>query len=193
MTVVERRGLASSMLEQQPRSRSRLRSLAGVAGCVLLPVLAALIAFGVFGVAHVENDSMSPTLSSGDIIVFDRVFPPSRGDVVLFADGGGWSSVAGATLVKRVIGVAGDTVVCCETGTGRLLVNGGPVDESYVSVQRPGGVVPFRVTVPADSVWVMGDNREASVDSRSGVSAPGRGGVPLADIRGVIRGIFGTG
>lgn len=164
-----------------PRRRAALTVAA-----VLSPVALAAGAGLSVGVAHVENDSMSPTLRTGDVLVFDRVAPPARGDIVIFADSAGWADPH-ALLVKRVIGVAGDRVVCCEAGTGRLLLDGVPVDEPYAPAERPGGVVPFAVTVPDGTVWVMGDNRAVSRDSRAGAHTPGRGGVPLADVVGVVR------
>lgn len=154
---------------------------------VFIPISAAIVMALAFGAAHVENDSMQPTLHGGDLVVFDRFSAPARGDIVLFTDPDGWSAIDGATLVKRVIGVAGDTVVCCETGSGRLLVNGIALVEPYADESRPGGTIPFRVTVPAGTVWVMGDHRSASVDSRSAVNDAGRGAVALEAIRGVVR------
>jgi len=161
----------------------RLRALVAI----VAPVMVALVAICALGVANVRNDSMEPTLHSGDLVVYDRWTAPSRGDIVLLVDREGWSGDADVLLVKRVVGVAGDVLVCCETGTGRLLVDGEPVDEPHVDDARPGGGIPFRVTVPERTVWVMGDNREASVDSRSTVSGPGHGGVALEDLRGVVR------
>lgn len=158
-------------------------SLAAVVG----PVVVAALAIGALGVAEVRNASMSPTLQSGDVVVYDRWAAPARGDIVLLVDREGWSGESGTLLVKRVVGVAGDVVVCCETGTGRLVVNGAPVDEPYVEHARPGGGIPFRVTVPDDAVWVMGDDREESADSRSTVSGPGHGSVTRSDLRGTVR------
>lgn len=154
---------------------------------VLTPVVSALLVFAALGVAIVRNDSMSPTLRSGDTVIFDRWIAPARGDVVLLVDRQGWSGTADALLVKRVVGVAGDVVVCCEADSGRLLVNGEALDELYAGEVRPGGSIPFRVLVPEDAVWVMGDHRAASADSRLSVSEPGHGAVPREDLRGTAR------
>ena len=145
-----------------PRQRA-LRSVAAVSA----PVAAVALVLSAFGAATVRNDSMSPTLRSGDLVVYDRWTTPARGDIVLLSDRQGWSGEVGAVLVKRVVGVAGDVVVCCEAGSGRLLVN--------------------RVAVPEGAVWVMGDNRPASADSRASVSAPDHGAVRSEDLRGTVR------
>lgn len=172
---------------ESPAARRGRRPLAWAFAAAGPVAVAAVLATGL-GVATVQNDSMSPTLRGGDTVVFDRwSSAPARGDVVLLVDREGWSGTPDALLVKRVVGVEGDVVVCCEAGTGRLVVNGQPVDEPYAPASRPGGDIPFRVTVPEDAVWVMGDNRAASADSRLSVSEPGHGGVPLADLRGVAR------
>lgn len=168
-------------------SRRRTRGAILSAAATVLPLAAAVALVFAVGVARVENQSMSPTLAAGDAILFGRVLPPIRGDVVVFRDAAQWSGRPGVLLVKRVIGVGGDRVVCCEVATGRLLVNGEPVDEPYELEERPGGSVPFSVSVPQGAVWVMGDNREASRDSRTGLNAPGKGAVPLGDLLGVAR------
>lgn len=168
----------------------RRRALTWLAA-LLIPTGAALSLTAAFGVATVRNDSMTPTLSSGDTVLFDRWSRPARGDVVLLIDREGWSGTRDALLVKRVVGISGDVVVCCEAGTGRLLLNGAPIEEAYAGAQRPGGDIPFRVTVPEDAVWVMGDNRAGSADSRVSVSAPGRGAVAREDLRGTARAWWG--
>ena len=92
----------------------------------------------------------------------------------------------GGHLVKRVIGVAGDRVVCCDQ-QGRVTVNGVPLSErSYIL----RGAVPsdreFDVTVPPGRIWVMGDNRPNSEDSRYHQDLPGGGTVPDRDVVGKV-------
>jgi|688.fasta_scaffold314134_2 signal peptidase I len=140
------------------------------------------------------------------------IIPVAHGDVIVFKDPGGWLparppvstspvqqgvdwvlSLFGLAspdndghLIKRVIGLAGDTVVCC-TPTGQLTVNGIPLIEPYIKL--PEGVtraseVDFTVTVPAQSLWVMGDNRYNSLDSRFNVDKPGQGFVTVKNVVG---------
>lgn len=139
-----------------------------------------------------------------------------RGDIVVFKDPGGWlagtptvSAASGGPaadglawfltqvglgaqdsdehLVKRVIGLPGDTVACCDD-FGQLTVNGVPLDESaYVDLpvgeQRASGI-DFSVTVPEGALWVMGDNRYNSQDSRYNTGTPSKGFVPMDDVVG---------
>ncbi|MFE0460166.1 signal peptidase I [Kitasatospora sp. NPDC058965] len=135
---------------------------------------------------------------------------PQRGDVVVFKDPGGWlenehrNSTDGPLtkgakevfgfvgllpsdneqdLIKRVIGVGGDTVVCCDP-QGRITVNGTPIDEPYLAPGNPPSRNPFRVTVPQGRLWVMGDHRDLSADSRYHMDQPGGGTVPLQNVIG---------
>ncbi|WP_277958973.1 MULTISPECIES: signal peptidase I [Frigoribacterium] len=138
-----------------------------------------------------------------------------RGDVVVFTDPGGWldgtapiSTTTGNPvsdgfswfltlvglgaqdsndhLIKRVIGLPGDTVECCND-FGQMSVNGVPLDEPYVNLPTGETRVSaddFSVTVPADSLWVMGDNRYNSKDSRYNGATPSKGFVPMSDVVG---------
>jgi signal peptidase I len=159
---------------------------------------------------YIPSASMHDTLVEDDRILvekpsywFDR---PERGDIVVFDDPGGWLNVAERTggnpltrffefvglypsgdhLVKRVIGVEGDLVRCCDQ-RGRLRVNGVALDES---AYLPRGVQPseqdFRIRVPEDSLWVMGDNRPQSADSRAHIGDPGGGAIPVDDVVGRV-------
>ena len=85
-------------------------------------------------------------------------------------------------LVKRVIGLPGDHVVCCDAG-GQLTVNGAPLDEKYINPAEIPQVRDFDVVVPAGKVWVMGDNRNHSADSRAHMDTNG-GFVNESDIEG---------
>ncbi|MFF0393894.1 signal peptidase I [Kitasatospora sp. NPDC004615] len=135
---------------------------------------------------------------------------PERGEVVVFKDPGGWlendhkpaadgsvlhkaASVFSAVgllpsdderdLIKRVIGVAGDTVECCDA-QGRLSVNGTPLDEPYIAPGNVPSRITFKVTVPQGRLWVMGDHRDLSADSRYHMGNPGAGTVPVANVVG---------
>ncbi|WP_051966634.1 signal peptidase I [Kitasatospora mediocidica] len=135
---------------------------------------------------------------------------PQRGDVVVFKDPGGWlendavpdtdgpvthglkqafsyvgllPSSGEQDLIKRVIGVGGDTVACCDP-QGRITVNGKAIDEPYLAPGNPPSRIPFQVKVPPGSLWVMGDHRDVSADSRYHMGNPGGGSVPLKDVVG---------
>ncbi|WP_437584739.1 signal peptidase I [Paramicrobacterium sp. CJ85] len=136
-----------------------------------------------------------------------------RGDVVVFTDPGGWlsgplenpdepwivsawdsfMSAVGLSvsdsndhLIKRVIGLPGDHVTCCNT-LGQMSVNGVPLNESYLLLPQGAQAVSatsFDVTVPEGSLWVMGDNRYNSKDSRYNGNTPGKGFVPIENVVG---------
>jgi signal peptidase I len=166
---------------------------------------------------YIPSGSMENTLRVNDRILVNQLepglIPLSRGDVVVFKDPGGWltptaepqkNPVAAALdwvlqgvglaaddandhLIKRVIGLPGDTVACCNA-LGQMTVNGVPLDESAY-LKLPDGVSAvsqqsFEVTVPADSLWVMGDNRYNSADSRFNQEKPGKGFVPIENVVG---------
>lgn len=166
---------------------------------------------------YIPSQSMEDTLLVQDRILVDEITPRftdyARGDVVVFRDPGGWLPIAAPDtrspivqgvdwmlslvglsapdsddhLIKRVIGLPGDHVVCCDA-IGQITVNDVPIDESaYVKLQ-PGESVPdilaFDVTVPEGSLWVMGDNRDRSKDSRYNQDQPGKGFVPIANVVG---------
>lgn len=137
-----------------------------------------------------------------------------RGDIVVFKDPGGWldpmpqtpaqpplvQAVDGVLtfvglsaadsqdhLVKRVIGVEGDHVVCCNA-LGQITINGAPIDElSYLNLPEGDTAAsnePFDVVVPEDSVWLLGDNRDRSRDARAHQDLPSGGFVPMSNIVG---------
>ncbi len=101
------------------------------------------------------------------------------------AGAGHWLGVTGSdtTYVKRVLGLPGDHVVCCDAD-GRLTVNGQQVAEPYLYAGDAPSQLKFSVIVPAGRLWLMGDHRSKSADSRSLLGAPGGGMVPLDRIIG---------
>ena len=221
--------------------RSVTRDEAGKSGpvrmlveTVLLIVVAVVLAIVVktFFVQafYIPSASMEPGLRGGPgSPVNDRILVekpsywgsgPSRGDIVVFKDPGGWLPAeedagptsatssflakiglypAGGHLVKRVIGVAGDTIVCCDK-QGRISVNGHPLDEkSYIAPQSQcngpmAGCSGWSATVPPGRIFVMGDNRGESADSSCHLSVKGKPSacqpddafVPVSDVVGRV-------
>lgn len=146
----------------------------------LLEPLAVAIGLGlaVRAAVHIyaiPSASMAPTLEVGDQIVVTRYFrgAPQRGDVVVFES----LTTPDELMVKRVIAVPGDLV---DSRLGRVRISGYTLPEAYVLRQGSSGGVAAQV-VPAESYFVMGDNREDSSDSRSW------GVVPRARIVGRAR------
>ncbi|MFG2113016.1 signal peptidase I [Streptomyces sp. NPDC048718] len=191
----------------QPRSFwKELPLLIGIA-----LVLALLIKTFLVQAFSIPSDSMMNTLQRGDRVLVDKLTPwfgskPERGEVVVFHDPGGWlegadtpepnavqkvlsfiglmPSAEEKDLIKRVIAVGGDTVSCKEGG--KVVLNGKELDES--SYLRPG-TVPCDpafgpVHVPKDRIWVMGDNRQNSLDSRFHTELPGGGTVSNDEVVG---------
>lgn len=159
----------------------------------------------------VPSASMNPELVEEDRILVEKISMwdggVERGDVVVFEDPGGWLGATpeptgfqellsllglypeGGHLVKRVIAVGGERVVCCDK-QGRLTVDGAPLDEQeYLRTDTSPSQKQFDVVVPEDAVWVMGDNRSNSQDSRFHLSDPGKGSVPLDNVVGKVWGI----
>ena len=150
-------------------------------------------------------ESMEPLIKAGEHFQAEVVddYEPHRGDVVVFQDPGGWLGLDDdeGFLVKRVIGVPGDTIVCCD-GEGRLLVNGEPLDESgYLDMSEMDCAGPMTGTcdwtagpVSDDGLFVMGDNRRHSADSTVHLCLvagedcdPARAYVPIDLVRAVIK------
>jgi signal peptidase I len=140
----------------------------------------------------IPSQSMENTLLVGDRVVVEKLTKFQRGDVVVFSDPGGWLEEDPADpgpwdkalefiglptkstpghLIKRVIGLPGDTVVCC-TAKGRITVNGYPLNETSYLYTDPDddrvnpSDIKFEVVVPKDRIFVMGDHRDLSADSR---------------------------
>ena len=166
---------------------------------------------------YIPSGSMENTLQLDDRIIVNElvpdVVPIQHGDVLVFKDPGGWLSprppvqqnpitagfdwflsVVGLSapdsndhLIKRVIGLPGDTVACCNA-FGQMTVNGMSLDE-HAYLKLPEGVTKvsaddFKVTVPPKSLWMMGDNRYDSKDSRYNTNQPGKGFVPIDNVVG---------
>jgi len=165
---------------------------------------------------YIPSSSMEETLHIDDRIIVNQLTPDlmgiEHGDVVVFRDPGGWLTptieepvnwFVGAMdvvlafvglsapdsndhLIKRVIGLPGDVVVCCNE-FGQLMVNGVVLDEPYITLPEAVTKVTrddFSVTVPEGSLWVMGDNRYNSADSAFHRDDPTGGFVPIDNVVG---------
>lgn len=166
----------------------------------------------VFQIYSIPSQSMEQTLQVGDRIIVNRVPGAGkdikRGDVVVFQDAKGWlsddllsgNSVARSigeflgvipangeqVIVKRVIGTAGDSVSCC-TADGKLEVNGVAVNEPYLAAGEKPSENPFSVVVPEGSIWVMGDNRSHSADSRAHLNKGNTSFINVSDVIGKVQ------
>ncbi|MFJ4922650.1 signal peptidase I [Streptomyces sp. NPDC088725] len=192
------------------KQRSFWKELPLLIGIAL--ILALLIKTFLVQAFSIPSDSMQDTLQRGDRVLVDKLTPwfgaePKRGEVVVFHDPGGWledtatptpnvaqkflsfiglmPSAEEKDLIKRVIAVGGDTVECKEGG--KVEVNGTALQES--SYIYPGNTPcddkPFGpIKVPKDRIWVMGDHRQNSLDSRYHQELPGNGTVSVNEVVG---------
>ena len=133
----------------------------------------------------VPTDSMNPTIKAGNRVLAQRVSGDEvhRGDVVVFKDPE-WGNLP---MVKRVVGVDGDNVACCDR-EGRLTINGRSVEEPYLhtTVGDRASTNDFSATVPPGHLFVLGDERGGSLDSRVHLQGPARGSVPRSEVTGRV-------
>lgn len=168
-------------------------------------VLALLIKSFVVQAFYIPSSSMENTLEIGDKVLVNKLVYDfrsiHRGDVIVFNGDGSWDPVPVQTaspvsrlwdsvtglfgtapgvhdFIKRVIGVPGDHVACCNSH-GQVTVNGIPLSEkTYLYAGNAPSTTPFSITVPQGRLWVMGDHRAVSWDSRGHRSDPGNGTIP---------------
>ncbi|MEV4375915.1 signal peptidase I [Streptosporangium sp. NPDC049644] len=142
-------------------------------------VVALLLQAFVFQSFWIPSESMENTLQVGDRVVVNKLHGDAeRGDIVVFK---GWND---EDTIKRVIAVGGDTVKCCDAQK-RITVNGVPLEEG--SYLHPGDFPSgdaFEKVVPAGRLWVMGDHRTASADSRAHEERKEEGTIPEDDVVG---------
>jgi signal peptidase I len=182
---------------------------------VVALVVSLLIKTFVVQFFYIPSGSMENTLQIKDRVAVNKLpfisKSISRGDVVVFRDPNNWlpeiidygtnqylakaktalvavgvlPNPAKQYLVKRVVGVAGDHIVCC-TKDGKLTVNGIEVTEPYIFAGNKPSEMTFDVTVPAGKLWVMGDHRGASADSRYHQEDINKGFVPVSRVTGRV-------
>ena len=194
---------------KRPRRRSALVELL-VLG-VIAVVLALIIKTYAIQAFFIPSASMENTLDIGDRVLINKLVYDfrgiHRGDIIVFDGRGSWDpstpsssnifSRFGSDLegivgishdssiyIKRVIGLPGDHVVCCNAN-GQITVNGVPLTEqSYLYPGNQPSAQPFKVTVPPGRLWVMGDHRAVSYDSRGHIGDPGGGTIPESAVLG---------
>lgn len=149
---------------------------------IVIPCLVVYILFfRIFGLVIVIGSSMKPTYNSGEILIMDRLHRGDiqRGDVVVVD---AEDSDTGKKLIKRVIGLPGETLNISPDGT--VTINGAELQESYiVSPTDPGFTLTYPIAIPEDYIFIMGDNRPNSADSRGPL-----GLVHIKDVLGVVLG-----
>ncbi|MFE7294595.1 signal peptidase I [Streptomyces sp. NPDC057579] len=173
----------SSSTERMTDGRGRttgsvLSGLAVAVGCVLFLggfVWGALL----YRPYTVPTDSMSPTIAAGARVMAEKVSGSEirRGDIVVFKDAT-WGDLP---MVKRVVGVGGDTVACC-TKKGLLTVNGIPIEEPYLHSEGPASPIGFKAAVPTGQLFLLGDHRNDSLDSRVHLTDGDHGSVPRSAV-----------
>jgi signal peptidase I len=153
------------------RRSSFWRELPILLGVAIL--VAVLVRAFVLQTFYIPSPSMEHTLDIYDRVLVNKLVydfrSPKRGEIVVFEAPPDWrSNPDGEDFIKRVIGVGGDRIVCCDPQQ-RLIINGHPLDEPYIFSE--GGTTDlaadesFDITVPKDRLWMMGDHRSASGDS----------------------------
>jgi signal peptidase I len=197
-----------------PPSPSPVRRLAVIvlAAALVLAVIRALLVQSFV----VPTASMEPTVHPGDRVLVSRLAYRTgdlqRGDVIVFDGAGVFEpdvaaarsqlASAGRALasafglpvgsqdyLKRVIGLPGDRVICCDA-QGRITVQGEPLNETYLHPGDEPSSVPFDIVVPPGRLWVLGDHRSDSADSRSHLGDPGGGTVPVGRVVGRVVKIY---
>ncbi|MER6117683.1 signal peptidase I [Streptomyces sp. A0642] len=199
---------SGSTARKKPRSFwKELPLLIGIA-----LILALLIKTFLVQAFSIPSDSMQNTLQRGDRVLVDKLTPwfgsePERGEVVVFHDPGGWLEDTAAPdpnmvqkflsfiglmpsaeekdLIKRVIAIGGDTVECKKNGP--VTVNGKALDDKSFIFEgnTPCNDEPFGpIKIPKGRIWVMGDHRQNSLDSRYHQELPGGGTVSTDEVVG---------
>jgi signal peptidase I len=187
---------ASQVIDEQaakPRNQfwKELPILLGVA--ILVAVLVRAFILQTF---FIPSESMEHTLNITDRVLVNKLIydfrDPHRGEIIVFEAPDEWrSDPAEEDFIKRVIGVAGDHVICCDD-QGRITVNGKSLDEPYLYHDGNGGADvasqdSFDIVVPSSRLWVMGDHRSRSGDSREQYSRHGdvtRATIPTQSVVG---------
>ncbi|RRD52505.1 signal peptidase I [Buchananella hordeovulneris] len=210
---LERANKAARTKQRQHKAGSALVAYAREVAIVLTVAVVMAVGMKTFitQAFRIPTGSMISTIEPGDRVMARRFSLGEqdlrRGDIVVFKDTEDWLSSAAVPapnrftrffqwiglmpqdgddhLAKRIIGLPGDRVKCCASD-GRIEINGVPVTEPYLQPGVVPSAIDFDVTVPAGRMFVMGDNRPHSADSRAHLDSPFFGTVPIDDVVGVV-------
>ncbi|HEX6498941.1 MAG TPA: signal peptidase I [Micromonosporaceae bacterium] len=161
------------MIDEQTRSRNTFWRELPILLAVAVIVAVVVRAF-VLQTFYIPSESMEHTLNINDRVLVNKLVydfrSPHRGEIIVFTSPPSWRGDPNEKdFIKRVIGVGGDHVVCCDAQE-RITVNGHPLDETYLFTEDGRSDLPseqpFDVVVPKGRLWVMGDHRSRSGDSR---------------------------
>ncbi|POH72173.1 signal peptidase I [Arthrobacter glacialis] len=200
----------------EPVHPIRKAIISGIKEIAIIIVIAVLLSLIIktflFRAFYIPSGSMEETLQVGDRVFVNLLVPEpislKRGDVVVFKDSQGWlgnnvpkpapveqlfinfglaPDSSSEHLIKRVIGLPGDHIVCCDS-QGKISVNDKSINEPYLAPGSTNDYGPssskFDLIVPEGKIWVMGDNRNNSSDSRFHQELNGKGFVPISDVVG---------
>jgi signal peptidase I len=199
---------------KNPKAGKRRRSFWRELPVLVIVALVLALVIKAFAIQafFIPSASMENTLEIGDRVLINKIVyhvrPIHRGDIIVFDGTGSWDfgnsptssnifskavdeleglvgiSHDSSIYIKRVIGLPGDHVACCNA-QGQVTVNGVPLSESsYLYPGNTPSTQKFAVTVPAGRLWVMGDHRLISYDSRGHMGDPGGGTIPESGVLG---------
>jgi signal peptidase I len=209
---VEAMKAAASVTPSKPK-KSRPFWVEALVLVAIAAVIAVGVHSFLFQAFFIPTGSMENTLKVNDRVIVNRlsykVGHVQRGQIVVFSGVDSWSPEGSVTtphnpvlhalskvgsylgfapsgeqdFIKRVIGLPGDHVVCCDA-QGRITVNGHALVEPYLYPGSDNTTMPFNITVPPGNLWVEGDHRNDSADSRSHTGLPGGGSIPINKVIG---------
>jgi signal peptidase I len=160
---------------------------------VIALVVALVVRTWVVQTFYIPSGSMENTLELDDKLLVNKLIydfrAPDRGEIIVFQPPASWNAPPNEKeFIKRVIGTPGDHVVCCNA-SNQVTINGYPLKETYLYPGNPPSTIRFDITVPAGRLFVLGDHREISGDSRYHLR-DSSGTIPITSVEGEAFAIY---